>query len=288
MPDLAAQRRRGRLFVALAAIAWSTAGLLQRELTVDVATQLAGRALFAVVGVGGYVVVSERGRVLQAFRAIGGGGLAIAALLATSSAAFFVALNYSSVANVLFMQALAPIIAALLGITLGDRVSRRTWIAMALALAGVSLMVGGPGRPSALGLVLSLVMSIGFAGTLVLTRHYREVSMAPAMCLSQVAVFVAAAQFAHPGGRIGTLDVTLLAILGIAQIGLGFIFLTIGGRLIPAGEVALITLLEIVLGPLWVWVFLSEGPGAATLAGGAIVLGAVLLQARAPAPETIL
>ena len=288
MPDLAAQRRRGRLFVTLAAIAWSTAGLLQRELTVDVATQLAGRALFAVVGVGGYVVVSERGRVLQAFRAIGGGGLAIAALLATSSAAFFVALNYSSVANVLFMQALAPIIAALLGITLGDRVSRRTWIAMALALAGVSLMVGGPGRPSALGLVLSLVMSIGFAGTLVLTRHYREVSMAPAMFLSQVAVFVAAAPFAHPGGRIGTLDVTLLAILGIAQIGLGFIFLTIGGRLIPAGEVALITLLEIVLGPLWVWVFLSEGPGAATLAGGAIVLGAVLLQARAPAPETIL
>jgi drug/metabolite transporter (DMT)-like permease len=288
MSDIAAQHRRGRLFVALAAIAWSTAGLLQRELTVDVATQLAGRALFAVVGVGGYVVVSERGRVQQAFRAIGGGGLAIAALLAISSAAFFVALNYASVANVLFMQALAPIIAALLGLTLGDRVSRRTWIAMALALAGVSLMVGGPGRPSPLGLTLSLVMSIGFAGTLVLTRHYREVSMAPAMCLSQVAVFVAAAPFAHPNGRIGTLDVTLLAILGIAQIGLGFIFLTIGGRLIPAGEVALITLLEIVLGPLWVWVFLSEGPSAATLAGGAIVLGAVLLQARAPAPATVL
>jgi drug/metabolite transporter (DMT)-like permease len=288
VPDLAAQHRRGRLFVALAAIAWSTAGLLQRELTLDVATQLAGRALFAVVGVGAYVVVSERGRVLQAFRAIGGGGLAIAAMLAISSAAFFIALNYTSVANVLFMQALAPIIAALLGLTLGDRVSQRTWIAMALALAGVSLMVGGPGRPSALGLALSLVMSIGFAGTLVLTRHYRNVSMAPAMCLSQVAVFVVAAPFAHPGGRVGTLDVTLLAILGIAQIGLGFIFLTIGGRLIPAGEVALITLLEIVLGPLWVWVFLSEGPGAATLAGGAIVLGAVLLQARAPAPETVL
>ena len=287
MPDLAAQHRRGRLFVALAAIAWSTAGLLQRELTVDVATQLAGRALFAVIGVGGYVLVSERGRVVQAFRAIGRGGLAIAAMLAISSAAFFIALNYTSVANVLFMQALAPIIAALLGLPLGDRVSPRTWLAMAIALAGVSLMVGGPGRPSALGLALSLVMSIGFAGTLVLTRHYRDVSMAPAMCLSQVAVFVLAAPFAHPS-QAGALDVSLFAILGILQIGLGFIFLTIGGRLIPAGEVALITLLEIVLGPIWVWVFLSEGPGAATLAGGAIVLGAVLLQARAPAPETVL
>src|SRR5207245_4538408 len=68
-------------------------------------------------------------------------------------------------------------------------------------------------------------------------------------------------------------DALPISTLGIAQIGLGFIFLTIGGRLIPAGEVALITLLEIVLGPLWVWLFLSEGPSAATLAGGAIVLG---------------
>jgi drug/metabolite transporter (DMT)-like permease len=287
MPDLAAQQRRGRLFVGLAAIAWSTAGLLQRELTVDVPTQLAGRAFFAVLGVGGYILVSERGRVLQAFRAIGWAGLAIAALLAISSASFFVALNYASVANVLFMQALAPIIAAVLGTMIGDHVARRTWIAMAVALAGVSLMVGGPGRPSTLGLTLSLLMSVSFAATLVITRHRRDVSMAPAMCLSQVAVFVLTAPFAD-FAQASALDVTLLATLGIAQIGLGFIFLTIGGRLIPAGEVALITLLEIVLGPLWVWLFLSEGPSAATLAGGAIVLGAVLLQARGEAPETVL
>ncbi len=287
MPDLAAQHRRGRLYVALAAIAWSTAGLLQRELTVDVATQLAGRAIFAVVGVGGYIAVTQHGRVLQAFRAIGRGGIAIVALLAISSASFFVALNYTSVANVLFMQALAPIIAAVLGTMIGDHVARRTWIAMAVALAGVSLMVGGPGRPSALGLTLSLVMSVSFAATLVITRHRRDVSMAPAMCLSQVAVFVLAVPFARPA-QAGTLDVTLFATLGIAQIGLGFIFLTIGARLIPAGEVALITLLEIVLGPLWVWLFLAEGPGAATLTGGAIVLGAVLLQARGEPPETVL
>jgi drug/metabolite transporter (DMT)-like permease len=287
VPDLAAQHRRGRLFVALAAIAWSTAGLLQRELTVDVPTQLAGRAFFAVLGVGGYIVVTERGDVLHAFRAIGRAGIAIAALLAVSSASFFVALNYASVANVLFMQALAPIIAAVLGTMLGDRVSRRTWVAMAIALAGVSLMVGGPGRPSALGLSLSLLMSVSFAATLVLTRHRREVSMAPAMCLSQVAVLVVAAPLAHPS-QIGARDAALLATLGIAQIGLGFIFLTIGARLIPAGEVALITLLEIVLGPLWVWVFLSEGPSIATLVGGAIVLAAVLVQARGEPTETVL
>ena len=288
MLDPAAQQRRGRLFVALAAIAWSTAGLLQRELTVDVPTQLAGRSFFAVLGVGGYILVTERGHVLHAFRAIGRDGVVIAALLAISSSSFFVALNYASVANVLFMQALAPIIAAVLGTMIGDPVPRRTWVAMAVALAGVSLMVGGPGRPSPLGLTLSLLMSVSFAVTLVLTRHRRDVSMAPAMCLSQVAVFVLAAPFATLAD-VGALDVTLFAVLGIAQIGLGFIFLTIGARLIPAGEVALITLLEIVLGPLWVWLFLSEGPSAATLAGGLIVLGAVLLQSRGETvPETVL
>ena len=287
MLDAAAQHRRGRLFVGFAAIAWSTAGLLQRELTTDVPTQLAGRSFFAVIGVGGYILVTERGRVLHAFRAIGTAGVAIAALLAVSSSSFFIALNYTSVANVLFMQALAPIIAAAFGTMIGDRVAPRTWVAMAVALAGVALMVGGPGRPSAVGLTLSLVMSVSFAATLVLTRHRRDVSMAPAMCLSQVAVFVLAAPFAQPQ-QVGALDLTLFALLGIAQIGLGFIFLTIGARLIPAGEVALITLLEIVLGPLWVWLFLSEGPSAATFTGGMIVLGAVLLQSRGEPPETVI
>jgi drug/metabolite transporter (DMT)-like permease len=117
----------------------------------------------------------------------------------------------------------------------------------------------------------------------VITRHRRDVSMAPATCLSQVGVFVLAAPFASTGG-IGAEDLLLLVLLGVTQIGLGLIFLTIGGRLIPAAEVALITLLEIVLGPLWVWVFLSERPSTGTLVGGLIVLGAVAMQAR-PQPE---
>jgi drug/metabolite transporter (DMT)-like permease len=279
------QRNRGRLFVALAAVAWSSAGLLQRELTVDVATQLAGRALFAALGLFVYVAVVERGRVLPAFRAIGRGGIAIVVLLALSSAAFFIALNHAPVANVLFWQALAPIIAAALGTLLGERVSRRTWLAMAVALAGVALMVGGPGGASLLGQVLSALTAVSFAATLVITRHRRDVSMAPATCLSQVLVFALAAPFADPS-QAGAQDVALLATLGICQIGLGFVFLTIGGRLIPAGEVALITLLEVVLGPLWVWLFLGERPATATLIGGAVVLAAVLVQAgeRAEAP----
>jgi drug/metabolite transporter (DMT)-like permease len=281
--DLAAQHRRGRLYVALAALAWSTAGLLQRELSVNVPTQLAGRALFATLGVFAYVAIAERGAVVGAFRAIGRAGLLLAALMAVSSGSFIAALNYTSVANVLFLQALAPVLAAVLGTLVGEPVARRTWIAMAVAIAGVGLMVGGPHHPSVAGFSLSLLMSVTFAATIVITRHRREVSMAPATCLSQLLVLLAAAPFADPGG-IGAQDLTLLVGLGVGQIGLGLIFLTIGARLIPAAEVALITLLEIVLGPIWVWIALSEQPAAATLVGGAIVLAAVVIEARG-APE---
>src|SRR5436189_6213852 len=152
---LAAQYRRGRLFVALAAVAWSTAGILQRELSVGLATQLAGRAFFAVLGILAYVAATERGALVGAFRAIGRSGLAIAALMAISSGAFITALNHTSVANVLFMQAIAPILAAAFGTALGEPVARRTWVAMAVAVLGVALMVGGPGRPHALGFGLA-------------------------------------------------------------------------------------------------------------------------------------
>src|SRR5579884_438570 len=271
--------RRGRTFVALAAVAWSTAGLFQRELSVGTATQVAGRAVFAAIGLLVYVAVAERRGTWRAFRAGGRDGILVVGLLALSSASFLVALNHASVANVLFMQALAPILAAALGTLTGDPVGRRTWLAMAIAVVGVAVMVGGPGAPNGLGQGLSLVMAVSFAATLVITRHRRDVSMAPATCLSQVVVLVGAAPFTDPGS-VGALDLGLLATLGICQIGLGFVFLTIGGRLIPAGEVALITLLEIVLGPLWVWLVLSERPSTATLVGGAVVLGAVLLEAR--------
>src|SRR5436305_15279630 len=109
------ERRKGRVYVALAAVAWSTAGLLQRELTVNVAAQLAGRAFFAIVGLLVYIAFAQRGRVLRAFRAIDGAGLGVAALMAVSSGSFLFALKHASVASVPFLDALSPFIAAPIG-----------------------------------------------------------------------------------------------------------------------------------------------------------------------------
>ncbi|MFL5929692.1 MAG: DMT family transporter [Gaiellaceae bacterium] len=284
--DDAHARRRGQLFVALAALAWSTAGLLQRALSIDTTTQLAGRALFASVALLGFVALFNRGSTVAAFRTMGRAGLAVAGCMAVASASFIVALNHANVANVLFMQAVAPVLAALLAwIALRESVSRRTALAMGIALLGVTLMVGGAGSGGVVGVGASFVMTLAFAATIVITRHRRDVSMAPAICLSQLIVFAAFAPLADPASITGS-DLGLLVLLGVGQMGLGLAFLTVGARLIPAAEAALITLLEVVLGPLWVWIAYGEEPAAAALVGGAVVIGAVVLQTaqRGPAP----
>jgi drug/metabolite transporter (DMT)-like permease len=278
------RQRRGQLYVALAAVAWSTAGVLQRQLTLDTPTQVCGRAAFAATALLAYVAVVERGRVVPAFRSVGRAGVAVAVCAAVASGSFISALNHTSVARVLFILALAPVIAALIArVALGEPLTRRTAVAMGMALAGVALMLGDPGEGSLAGDGLALLAATGFALMIVLTRWRRDVSMAPATCLAQVILIVAFLPLASPG-EIGGGDVFWLAALGIGQIGLGFMLLTVGARLIPAAQVGLITLLEVVLGPLWAWLFVGERPGAITLAGGAVVIVAIVVQTRSAAP----
>jgi drug/metabolite transporter (DMT)-like permease len=277
--------RRGQIYVALAAVAWSTAGVLQRQLELDTATQVLGRAVFAGVALLAYVALVERGRVLPAFRSIGLAGVAVALCVAVASASFIAALNHSSVARVLFILAVSPVLAALLArVTLGEPISRRTVVAMALALAGITVMLGAPGEGDLTGDGLAFVCALAFAIMVVITRWRHDVSMAPATCLSQVILVVAFLPFASPG-EIGGGDVGWLVALGVGQIGLGFALLTVGARLIPAAQVGLITLLEVVLGPLWVWLALDEQPSTLTLVGGAIVIAAIVIQTRGAPPS---
>jgi drug/metabolite transporter (DMT)-like permease len=247
-------------------------------LSVGTATQVSGRAIVAAVVLLAFVWFSNRRNTVEAFTSIGRAELAVAGCTAVASASFIVALNHTTVANVLFMQAVAPIAAALIAWSaLHESVSRRSAVAMVVALAGVALMVGGPGNAPGVGLALSVLMTIAFALSVVITRHRRDISMGPAICLSQLLVLIAFAPFAKPG-TAGVRDLLLILTLGVGQMGLGLAFLTIGARLIPAAEVALITLLEVVLGPLWVWLALSERPSRATLLGGSVIIVAVALQ----------
>jgi drug/metabolite transporter (DMT)-like permease len=282
----AGRRRRGQIYVALAAVAWSTAGVLQRQLTLDTSTQVFGRAAFAGAALLGYVAIVERGHVVRGFKSVGGAGIAVALCVAIASGCFIGALNHASVARVLFILAVAPVLAALLAwATLGEPISRRTALAMVLALSGVAVMLGAPGEASLTGDGLAFVAALAFSVMIVITRWRHEVSMAPATCLSQAILVAAFLPFATPGEISGD-DLAWLAALGIGQIGLGFALLTIGARLIPAAQVGLITLLEVVLGPVWVWLALDERPGTLTLVGGTIVIAAIVLQTReTPSPD---
>ncbi len=263
-------------------MAWSTAGLAQRQLDATPVTQVAGRAAFAALALLALVVATERSRTLRAFAEMGRSGLAMTVFLAISSGVFLLSLNYTTVANVLFMQAAAPMTAALLGwALLRERIDGRTWLSLVLAGAGVVLMAAGSVSAGATAIVLPLVMTASFAAVIVIARHRREVSMMPATCASQVLVVVACLPFVD-AGTVGHGDWAILAALGVGQMGLGLALLTVGARLIPPAQVAVISLLEIVLGPLWVWLAYEERPTATTVAGGVVVVAAVVVQAWSP------
>jgi drug/metabolite transporter (DMT)-like permease len=268
-------RRLGLIYAVLAAVAWSTAGILQRQLHVNAATQVAGRGVFGFITLAGYAAYTQPRPVASVTRR---GALLAAGAMAVANSAFIVSLNYTSVAHVLVLQSIAPLVAAGLGVVvLGERLTWRTACAMAVALGGVIVMVGAPGGGPLVGDGLSLLTGVAFALVIVIARRYRGVSMAPAMALAQllvVIVFAPFAQFSH----VSWADVGWLALLGCGQIGLGAIFFISAARFIPSSEMAMIFLLEVVLGPLWTWIALSETPNIATLAGGAAVIVGVGAQ----------
>src|SRR3954464_2805316 len=181
--DAARSHRRGQVYVALAALAWSSAGVLQRGLSVNAATQVAVRAAFAGVALLLWVAISEHGRVGEACSSGRRAGIAFPGCVATASGAFIVALNHTTVAHVLFIQAMAPVLAALLAwVQRGEPVSTRTGVAMAVAPGAGALPVGAliwgaPGGGSLLGDGLSRLMALSFAVSIAGSRRRRDVAM---------------------------------------------------------------------------------------------------------------
>jgi drug/metabolite transporter (DMT)-like permease len=268
-------RKLGLIYAVLAAVAWSTAGILQRQLHINAATQVAGRGVFGFVALTDYAVCTQPETLASVTRR---GALLAAGSMAVANSAFIVALNYTSVAHVLVLQSIAPLVAAGLGvILLKERLSWRTACAMVVALGGVVFMVGAPGGGPVSGDGLALLTGVAFGLVIVVARRYRGVSMAPAMALSQLLVVIFFAPFVQLS-HVSWADVGWLALLGCGQIGLGAVFFISAARFIPSSEMAMISLLEVVLGPLWTWIALSETPNVATLAGGAAVLLAVGAQ----------
>ena len=266
--------------VAGAAIVWSTGGLIVRHVDADAWTIVFWRGLFASLTLLLYLGVRDGRNMFALFRGLGWGGLGVAVCFGTASLSFVIALQHTSVAIILFVQSAAPLVAGVLAwLWLGERMTLVKVAAMLMALVGVGIAVSDQGDASGdfIGIALSLVIMIFFALATVLVRRFSHVRMTPATCLSAFWLVAVGGTLGTPASVDGT-ELTLLFLFGACQLGIGFILFTTGARLIPAGEAILLSLLESILAPIWVWVWptLHEYPGDRALIGGALVIAAVI------------
>jgi drug/metabolite transporter (DMT)-like permease len=269
--------RRGAVLVACAALCWSTGGLLARLATTGPWTTNLWRSFFASMFLVLVLWIARRRSIVAQWRDGGRPMLAVALCMAVASTCFLLSLSHTSVANTLILMAIGPYVAGALGfLVLGERVALRTWLAMGVALAGAVVMVSGSyARGALLGDLLAIVMATAFATATVLVRRHPEIQMTPAAALATALTALVALPLADPLGTTPR-DIALLAFFGIGQFAVGFLLFMAGARFIPAAETSLIGMLETVLGPVWVGLVLSERPGPATLAGGALILGALV------------
>jgi len=277
-PDAAAARaaRRGALLVAGAAVCWSSGGLIVRLVGTGPWTTSLWRSVFASVFLVAVLWVVRGRNIVAQWRAGGLPVLAVAVCMALASTCFIFSLAHTSVANTLILMSTGPYVAGLLGwLVLGERVAPRTWLAMGVALAGAMVMVSGSwGHGALVGDLLAIAMATSFAVATVLIRRHPEIPMAPAAALATALTALVALPQADPLATAPR-DLALLAFFGVGQFGAGFLLFTTGARLIPVAKSALLGMLETVLGPLWVWLLLSEQPGATSLAGGALIVAAL-------------
>ena len=276
---------RGVLLVALAGVFWSIGGVLVRWIEGAGAWQIIFyRSVALALTLLLIIALRHRGRLVAAFAGIGAVGLLAGVCLSGGFVGYVLALHYTSVANAVFMLGTAPFFAAILGRWfLREEVRRATWLAMTLALGGVAVMVAGSlviGSVS--GNLFALGASLSFAVYNVLLRRGRANDMMPCVVIAGLVAAAIAAPVVIAGSSgfvIGARDLGLCVAMGTVQVGLGLTVFTLGARHVPAVELALLSMSELVLAPLWVWLAVGEVPSAFTLAGGAIVMTAIALQA---------
>jgi len=272
---------RGVALVALAGVFWSLAGPLVRAIeAADSWRILFYRSLTLALTLLLVLLFRHRGRALAEFRRVGPTAVVGGAFLAVAFTGFVFSITTTTVANTLFVLSVSPFVAALLArMALGEPIRRATWVAMLAAMSGVALMVADGVRAGALfGNAMALVAVFGFSVFAVSLRRGRDADMLPAACLAGVLSAVAAAFLADTLAISGR-DLALCAVMGVVQLGIGMTLFTIGSRSVAAAELALLSLTEVVLGPLLVWLGYGEVPSVATLAGGAIVLAAIVGRA---------
>jgi len=278
MTETRSQHRLGIALVVAAAIAWSTAPLFTRLLPYDSWTILFWRGLFASGMIVVLMVVLQGRSGLRDLTRIDKNGWLVASLSTLAMIAFIPALQLTDVSNVAIIIATGPFLAAALAwIWLREIPHLRTMLASIAALCGVMIIVGGARAGSdVIGIALACFMALAIAAMTVMVRRHRNTSMVSAAAMSNVLGSVISIPFASGITGITGFDLLILAMFGCFQVALGLTLFFLGSRLLPSGQAALISTLETPLMPFWIWVAFAEVPTLRVLAGGALVMGAVI------------
>ena len=270
------QHRLGLALVACAALCWSSSGLFTRAISAELFTMLFWRGLISGSLVLTAFFILEGKAALPALKKLRWPSLFVALFSTLSMITGIGSLRYGSVADAMVIYATVPFVTAGIAyFAIGEKPSRATLLASAVALLGVVVMIAGSGfSGSMLGKGLAVFMMLGMACCSVLLRQNRDVAMLPAMAASAYLCSFFSIWFAGPLQLSGH-DMLLIAGFGILQNGAGLIFYTLGSRKIPAAEATLLAALEVPFTPLWVWLLMGEVPAFYTMIGGAIVLAAL-------------
>lgn len=273
----------GAALIFLAGVLWSVQGLIIRNIHEAGSWAV---LLWRSVGVLPVLLIwlGMQGRVWPQIRSVGMPGIlgGLGLVMAFSGAIY--AFQTTTVANAVLLFSASPFFAAILGrVLLREHVSALTWFAIGLAALGILVMVGGGIAGGALdGNIAALLSALGFAIFTVMLRWGKLANMLPAVVLggvfSVLAGFGAGMVLQQPL-LVPLHEIAIAAAMGAVTLTGGMLLYTTGSRVVPAAQATLISLVEVLLAPLWVWLVLGETVSQGTLIGGAVLLAAVLLNA---------
>ena len=277
--------RRAVALMILATLLWSIAGVVTRQLDAARSFEVTfWRSLFNALAL--IVALSlMRGPPLWRNIARAGWPLWASGLCwAVMFTGFMVAMTLTTVANVLLVMAICPLVTALFARAfLNHRLPARTWLAILAGGAGIAWMFGGESAAGAspVGTLVALGVPLAAASNwtvLQFVAHKRApgaIDMLPAVLIGALLSALATLPLALPCAASAH-DLWLLALLGVVQLALPCLLAVRLSRELPAPEIALLGLLEVLFGVTWAWLGAGEQPAATTLSGGALVIGALL------------
>jgi DME family drug/metabolite transporter len=275
------EARLGLVFVFMAGVLWSTVGLGIRLIEEATVWQiLLYRSISLSLFLAIVIYLRSKENLFTVIRAAGlPACVAGLALVGAYSGAIY-GIQSTSVATAMLLFACAPFIAAILGwMFLREKVRKATWISILFAMLGIGIMVQDKSTGSALlGSLAALGSAFGFAVFTVALRWGRSVEMLPAVLLSGIfAIFITSSICLLSGlpFQISVNDTGISMGMGVFQVGAGLVLYTLGSKTLPAAELTLLSLAEVLLGPVWVYLFLNEVVTLSTLVGGLILLLAI-------------